>query len=486
MVTAGRIAKNTTYLTSAIVVQKILAFIFFTLIARMAGVENLGKYTFVLSFTTIFSTFIDTGLTPVLIREVAKAPHYARKYLGNIITVKIFLGIFLYAVVISSSFILGHDRLTRELLFIASAIMVMDSFTLSFYGIFRALQKLKIESIGMIGSEVVVVIVGIAALFLKWPLHALVGAVLCGSFFNFGLSFWQVAKNKLVPRFQFDRKFIKATFLIAIPFALSGIFTRLYGSLDTVLLSHMVSDAAVGLYSVANKFAFSLQFIPMAFIAAIYPAMSHYYMHSREKLRRTFENALLIMGVTGIPIAFGIFSIAREIIFMFYGREYGPSILALQILIFSLMFIFLQFPIGSLLNACDKQKLNMSLMGITAVLNIVLNLLLIPPFEHTGAAVAFLISYSFLFTSGFIAARRTIDFDFLGLTLRFAKLIVAGGIMAIAVLLVKPYTNIFFDMIIGAAVYIAALFITRSVDIKEACYFVSMIRRKEGKTPLDL
>ena len=74
------IAKNTTFYTGALIVQKVLAFVYFSLIARFMGVEDTGKYTFALSFTTMFAIFIDLGLAPVLTREIAKATNQIEEF----------------------------------------------------------------------------------------------------------------------------------------------------------------------------------------------------------------------------------------------------------------------------------------------------------------------------------------------------------------------------------------------------------------------
>ena len=52
------VTKNTSYLTIAYIAQKVLSFFYFVLVARFIGVESLGKYTFALSFTTLFAVFV--------------------------------------------------------------------------------------------------------------------------------------------------------------------------------------------------------------------------------------------------------------------------------------------------------------------------------------------------------------------------------------------------------------------------------------------
>jgi len=66
------VAHNTIWLTGSLVAQKVLSFVYFAIIARQLGVEETGLYVFALAFTALFGIFADFGLTPVVIREVAK------------------------------------------------------------------------------------------------------------------------------------------------------------------------------------------------------------------------------------------------------------------------------------------------------------------------------------------------------------------------------------------------------------------------------
>src|SRR3989338_10171951 len=82
------IAKNTAFMTGASIAQKIISFVYFTLIARSIGVEGTGKYFLALSFTTIFVVFVDLGLSNVLVREAAKVRNNIQKYLSTILSVR--------------------------------------------------------------------------------------------------------------------------------------------------------------------------------------------------------------------------------------------------------------------------------------------------------------------------------------------------------------------------------------------------------------
>lgn len=467
----ARIAKNTTYLTAAYIIQKIFSFLYFILIARMIGVEDIGKYVFALSFTTIFSVFIDVGLAPVLIREGAKDFSKVKKYLNNIILVKVVLSTATYLAVIIIINLIGKDPLIKQLVYIAGLIMVLDSFYLSFYAVFRAKQVLKYESIGMIIGQAIIVGTGAVVLLAHLSLHWLIASILAGSVFNFFYAFILLnSKLKIKLNLRYDKDTLKILFKIAAPFAIAGIFARVYGYIDTILLSILVGDKAVGWYSAGYKITYALQFIPMAMAAAIFPAMSNYFVSSKELLAKIFEKSIYYLTLIALPITFGVLILAYEFIIAVFGVEFAPTVLALQILICSLIFNFLGFPLGSLLNACNRQITNTINMGITMVVNIILNLILIPAFgaqAYLGASIAALVSQFILFGLGFYWAGKIIKYNKKFLILGFLKVLTAGALMVLVIAILKPGVNFILLIPIGGIVYFTALYVLRGISKTE-------------------
>jgi len=484
-----RIAQNTTYLTVAYIVQKIFSFLYFILIARMIGVEDIGKYVFALSFTTIFSVFIDLGLSPVLTREGAKDTSRLKHYLNNIVGVKAVLSTLTYLAVVLMINLIGKEPLVKELVYLSGLIMVLDSFYLSFYAVFRACQNLKYEAIGMIVGQVIIFGTGIAVLFLHLPLHFLIGSILMGSIFNFIYSLLLINKKlDFKPHLRYDKDILKMLFKIAAPFAIAGIFARVYGYIDTVLLSTLAGDKAVGWYSAGYKITFALQFIPMAFAAAIFPAMSNYFVKNKKLLAKTFEKSMHYLMIIALPVTFGVVVLAPELIVAVYGLEFLPTALALQILIFSLVFNFLGFPLGSLLNACNRQTVNTINMGITMVVNVVLNLILIPLFgaqAYLGAAIAALVSGFTLFALGLFWAGRITKYDKKFLILSLAKVLVACLVMTIIILVLKSETHFIFLIPLGGIIYFACLYVVRGLDKKEIKEFYHSFFKRDEKNFVD-
>jgi len=478
---AKNVTQNTAYLTISYVGQKILSFFYFVFVARMIGVEDLGKYTFALSFTTLFSVFIDWGLTQTLIRESAKYKDKTNQYLASILGVKAILAVLTYAVVVVVINLMGYTGITRNLVYLAGILMVIDQFTLTFWGLFRGQRNLKYESISVIINQAIILIFGITVLYLHLSLYFLMLPFILGSTFSllFSMAF---AKKSLGASFcpEFNWRVFKFLLGIAIPFALISIFSRVYGSLDSVMLSKMVGDKAVGWYSVAMKIPFALQFIPAALAAAIFPAFSHNFVHDKEQLKNTFDRVMRFLTIIVLPISLGVAILAKPIILFFYGEQYLPAAWPLTILMLGLFFVFVNFPLGSLLSGCDRQVLNTKLVGVTMIINIILNIILIPKYSFTGASLAFLASHSFLFIISMIYARQIIKYDLKELGSSFLRALISSLIMAGTLYFIEYSMNVVLAILVGGIVYTVFILIFKGITKDDINYFINFFRKKKA------
>ena len=137
------IAKNTSYFTLALILQKVISFTYFILIARAVGPADLGKYYFAIALTSIFGIFIDIGQSSVLTREVAKRPGDAGKLFSSVFLMKLPLALISMLAVFSIINFSAYPEITRQLVYLSMFCMVLDSFTLTFFAVSRGFHNLK-------------------------------------------------------------------------------------------------------------------------------------------------------------------------------------------------------------------------------------------------------------------------------------------------------------------------------------------------------
>ncbi len=471
----ANIAKNTSYLTLALIIQKVISFSYFILLARFLGLEVLGQYYTAISFTTIFAIFIDLGFGNALTREVAKDQARAAQWLRTVLFLKLLLAA---ATVILSLGVAGfaYSRFLLVLISISVLSMVLDSFTNTFFAVARGFHNLKYESIAAVIFQLIVLTLGVLAMFLDCSLPAMLGILVIASVFNFLYSA-SVVKRYLHLSIKplWNKEIALRIFNISWPFALYNIFQRLFTYLDSLLLGFIAGYGQVGLYQIAFKLIFALQFLPMAFTASLYPAMSAYWLNNKEQLRVSFERALNYLLIISLPIIFGIFALADKVLPLFKA---GPeAIWPLRVSILAIFFIFLNFPVGSLLNACDRQRRNTLNMAIATVFSVALNLLLIPRWQALGASVTVLASNALMFILGLFSIRGLIIYRPAKNLKVLAQAFLAATLMALVIFWGKQQFNIFIAVLGGGLIYFVALFAVGGLKKADITSVITSFRR---------
>ncbi len=471
------VAKNTAYMTAASVLQKIVSFVYFTIVARSIGAEGTGKYFFALSFTTIFVIFVDLGLTNVLVREGAKLKEKLSQYVSSILFVKVFLAVLTYIAAIVTINLMGYEVETRQLVYVAGVTMLFDSLHLSLYGVLRAIGDLRYEAFAMFASQAITLVLGSIFLWLGYPLIFLMVAFLIPSILNAGFAMTVVLKKyKISLRPRYDREVLTYILPIVIPFALAGIFGRVYSYIDSVLLSKLAGDIAVGWYSIPYKITYAFQFIPLALVAALYPRFSEYFVHDKKKLQTVFHYGIKYLLIIALPIAVGIGLLSREIVVILFTEEYLNSILPLQILIGGVVFTFINFVLGALLNACNRQTMQTTLIGIIMVFNIILNVLLIPVLGVSGAAIAAVSGNVLLTIMTAFVVPRIVNVSGVFLFKTLAQLLIAVVVMGVAVWYTRSI-GLVPAIVAGALVYLVMLFVTGAVNRRQLTEVVNLVRK---------
>ena len=480
----GSIAKNTTYLTAALVGQKILSFLYVLILARLIGVSITGDYFSALSFITLFAIFIDLGLTQALIRQTARDRQEGLADFRYVLTFKMLSAVVVVLALLGVIALLDfYGRPHPDSLFIrwAAVIMVIDSMTNTLYGYFRGLQRLEFESIGTVIHRVMVMIVGITGLVLGAHPIITMSALLVGSLSNFGYASFHLWRQGVTWRPDLNWPAIRRLLAIAIPFGIAGLFAAIYSSSDNVLLSIFAGPREVGLYGLSAKIILAFQIIPSALVAATFPAMSAAFVNDRSRLTRIFQYSMQYLMVFCIPLMVVLFLLAKEIILAGWGQVWLDAIWPLRFLALGLPFIFLNFPVGYLLNSSNQQTRNTINIGITVVINIVLNLIFISQYSYRSVTVISLCSSALLFFLGLWFVRRVIPLPWKPLLRTLSKTILAGAIIAALGWWLLPNLTgrqgVIQTALLMGALYVLLIFAFRIVQRKDVFFLVRRLRR---------
>ena len=388
MSTVRRIAKNTLVWFFGDIVGKILSLAFVIYAARYLHAEGYGILSFALAFTGMFGILSDIGFYELIVREVARDKQKAGKYIGNVIILKSFLVAIMFGLLCAAINMMNYPSKTVELVLILGISIAIDAFSVAFHAIFHAFERMEFISLGKIMKNAMLLAGVFIIIYGKMGLPAFAYLYLIGSLFIFAYSFTITAMKFARPKFEMDKRFCKWLIKEGLPFWASFVFIKIYYDIDKVMLSMMVGDVVVGWYSAAYRLVVTLGFIPTAFIASIYPVTSRLFTSSKESLKFATERAFKYLFMIGVPIGVGITLLSDKIILSIYGEGYAPSIIALQILIWSEVLLFINTTLTNLLNSVNKQVVVTKVVGSMAVFNVFMNLLLIPKYNFIGASFA--------------------------------------------------------------------------------------------------
>ena len=219
----------------------------------------------------------------------------------------------------------------------------------------------------------------------------------------------------------------------------------------------------------------ALLFIPMVFSIAILPVFSKFYISSRESLKTSYELSFKYLNLIGIPIAFGTTLLANKIVLFIYGTEFTQSILALQILIWAIPFIFLSYVFKVILVSINKQDLLLKTILISMILNVVLNLILIPSYSYLGASLVTvlteIVSFSlcFYYLTIFVCKIPIMKYTL--------KPVLASIFMVLLILNLK--VNLFIVVIFASFIYFIILILLKTFTQDDILLLKKIIKKKK-------
>ncbi|MCI0663328.1 MAG: flippase, partial [Acidobacteria bacterium] len=177
------------------------------------------------------------------------------------------------------------------------------------------------------------------------------------------------------------------------PLILAGLSVVLYMKIDVVMLGKMSGDREVGLYSAASRLSEAFYFLPMIIVSSLTPMLLRARASGAEHYRASLLKLYVLMVRLSLAIAVPFLILAPMLVEILYGSQYSESAAILQVHVWASVAVFLGVASSQYLVAEGKQKLSLYRTLVGLVINVGMNLVLIPEYGAMGAAIATLISY---------------------------------------------------------------------------------------------
>jgi O-antigen/teichoic acid export membrane protein len=463
----SRALRNTTVVLAAKVLARLIALFTVLYMIRWLGQAGYGSFAVLVNLTAIASVLLDLGFNVLFVREGARNHHEIERYLRNVMSVRLLMSLLALGLLAALVFPLGLGNLILP----GFVLMVLTSYSSLLRNGLYAVQQLGYEAVAVVLESVILlglVVYGVrtrqGVAFFVWA-YAIQYGFSC-VYFAIVLAVKRIA----VIGWRFELPLVREWLWKGLPFALTFILTIIYFRIDQPLIAIFRNLEEAGLYGAAYKPIESLLFIPITFLSIVFPVLSIYHRERpREMLDAVnrFYKALLMLGW---PASVGIFVLAQPLTPVLLGSKFLASEPALKILALALGIAFVNNAFIGALNASDRQSSFSWAAGWSVVVNLALNLTLIPLFGYLGASWATVATELALgIVAWILTARHVGRVPVLALSWR---VIVAGLIMGVAIYplsAVRGY-EVAIPMVAGAVIYAVAVLILRALNREEIAW----------------
>jgi O-antigen/teichoic acid export membrane protein len=383
-----RIARNTALLFASKIASKPLFLLYIFLVARHLGVESFGTYSFVLTFAGFFAVLADFGLKTPLQRAIARDTRRTSIYVTNAILIKAALSLVTVAAFHAAAVLLGYSSSYGILLYVGLAIVLLDSMGETILHVFRAHQVLKYEALVGIARGILMLLLAYLVMMLGGALFSLLIIMLVTVSIVTGFVAGVYVKRFSTGGGRYERK-IAGDFLgMALVFGLgSGLYT-LYNKIDILMLERMVGQGAVGVYAAAYTLLENLEVVSIVYTASFMPFLFRALAGSRAEALKACGSSLSWLLALGLPAATMLTLLSSEVVGFLYGAEFAASSPALAVLVWTAPVKYAFAVLSMLLIAHDREATGLVLGALGVLVNVLMNLALIPVYAQLGAAIA--------------------------------------------------------------------------------------------------
>lgn len=391
---AIRVLHNSSWIMSDKIFTMFIGVFVTALVARYFGPSRYGQFNYALSFVSLFTAISTLGLETLTVRSIINDEYDEGTILCTSLFLRITGGIILTIIAgIIIRFIEPNDRNIHVLVTIMSFTMLLKSLEVIEYWI-QAHQRAKISSIIRMSAYVVAASLKLLLVFsqgnlIQYAFIYSLDALLIGT--SLIIAYFKFRENKVKWRINLEYgKYIlsQSWYLIV-----SGLLVTLYMQIDKIMLGNMMdTKIEVGIYSAASQVAQMWYFIPMAIITSMQPVIMKKKRENQEAYLNSVQ--LLYRIITWIGLIFGLFILIFSdlIINILYGTQYLKASSILSISIWAGTFATLGSARGVWLITENLQRFSLLYIGSGAIVNVILNYILIPIMGGHGAAIATLIS----------------------------------------------------------------------------------------------
>jgi O-antigen/teichoic acid export membrane protein len=386
------VARNSLFGMAAQMAIKIFSFAFSVLIVRQLGAESFGQYTAVAAFGTMFLFIGDLGLSPYLVRQVARlrdlpnAQARIEALYGTVISLRLLLSLIGVSLMLIAAWLTARPSAMLIALAINGLGMLLYGLQGSSEALLAGYERLDLSSGAKVLYQIAFVTLGGAALWFGLGYYGLIGATLVATMLLTSVCWVAVTRLGLRPgrpSFTDWPGLLRAS----LPFGVVAFTLGLSYKFDSVLLNIFRGDAETGYYNAAYNLVFSTVFLSNAINTALYPSLTRQAASAPEALPAIYSRVLRYLLLMALPIAVGSSALAPQVVPFLYGAGYAPAVPALMIVIWVVPLMFASEFLGYIVLVAGQERRVARAVLISTSVNVALNIILVPLLGFLAAAV---------------------------------------------------------------------------------------------------
>jgi O-antigen/teichoic acid export membrane protein len=355
---------------------------------RVLGEVEFGKFAFALLLGGIFETTMDFGLHQVTIRAVARDKERAAALLQHTLAIKLVWAFGTLAALVIAATLLRPEPDVRMACYLIGGSLVFRSYMLTIRGVLQGLEHFGWDSLVVIADRGLLLALGVIALMGGGGLRGLaIGFVVArGIALAIAVLITQTRLGGV--GFRYDRDVWRELHRTALPLGFFLVVLNLYSYVDGVMLGVLRTDAETGLYAAAYKIYEGFTYAPMAISAVLTPRLSALFLTERIRHRVLSLQGLLASAGLAVIVGGAGYALATPILVLLFGAAYASATPAFRILCAGLPVVFVIWILHAIAISVDRERLLARTAVVGLLVNVGLNLFVIPKYGGSGAAMA--------------------------------------------------------------------------------------------------
>ena len=435
----------------------VIGFFSTMLFTHILGKDLMGVYYLFLAYYGIFNMIGDGGFGSAAVKRISEGKEQ-NEYLTAYACLRGILIVVSTVILLTlSPFFIDLKEYNIVLCIIITLAAAAFGHTIT-RGV-MGLGHMGIYNVGFGFSELARIIIQIITVLLGFTVYGLIGGfiagiiisgILCIKYFTFKPA-------------KFGFRHVKSLFIYGFWIFLISTGSTVFAYADTIFVGYFMTNGDVGIYRVAFQFTTAATFITTAIYSTLTPKISNWSANNQwEKIAPPVSRGITFALILAVPVFTGGLLLADKLLYYFYGADFaaGATVCTILLLV-QVISVFITL-LGVALTASDHARQSFYATASAALINIILNCLLIPILGINGAAVATLISYSVnaILIAHFLKRYITVKIE----KRPILNIIISAAVMGLFVFVYKlfvPLDNVILTLIpvcIGAVIYFFLLF----------------------------